>query len=135
MSNKVDSNGAATGKNNLVNLANRPPDERRKIARMGGLARQENQQRNKHLTNALRALAEMDLPPAMRKNYKLGDWPLTMMEGLAVMLFSKALAGDFRAVREIRMVIGYDDSSEKDFLAEARRILNGVAEAVAMDDY
>ena len=90
----------ALNKQNLVNLGDRPEEQRKKIAAQGGHARKAALDKRKNLRLALEALLESD-------RIVDGD-AMSGAEAISVRLFEKALGGDVRAFETIRATVGQD---------------------------
>lgn len=90
---------------NLVSLADRTPEERRRIAMMGVEARKKKKEQNMALQNCMRQLLEMktnkDKQKQVLRAFGFTDEELTNRSLLMVALFQKGLTGDVSAIKEI----------------------------------
>lgn len=86
---------------NLTSLGDRPEEERKKIASMGGHARKAALDRKKSLRLALEELLTSDVK-LKNGGTKSGA------EALAAKLFERGLNGDVRAFETIRATVGQD---------------------------
>lgn len=90
---------------NLINLRDRSPEERRRIARMGNEAKKKKREQNMILQNTMRQLLTMKVSSNKQKEIlkKQGfeGEDLTNQMLLMVALFRKGLTGDVGAIKEI----------------------------------
>ena len=86
---------------NLVSLGDRPEEERKRIASMGGKAGKASRDRRKNLRLALEVLLESEVK-LKNGGTKSGA------EAISAKLFEKALNGDVRAFETIRATVGQD---------------------------
>ena len=89
---------------NLVNLADRPEEERREIARKGGLASAEARKRRRTLREELEALLSND----------------NAQERICTALIEKAAAGNERAFAILRDSVGEKPTEQLEAVAEVR---------------
>lgn len=94
------------GYQNLKNLKDRTPEERKRISRMGVETRARNKRRRMMLQDLLRELLEMKVSDKKQeeilKRYGFStDTELSNASLLMVALFRKGLTGDVSAIREI----------------------------------
>lgn len=91
-------------KKNLVNLADRPPEERRRIAKLGAQARIRKKAEKMQLQKCMRELLDMPTnkpkQKQLLKSFGFKDEQLTNKTLLMVALFQKGLTGDVSAIRE-----------------------------------
>lgn len=89
----------------LISLADRSPEERRRIARMGQEAYRKKKEENMQLQKCMRALLGMrvsgDKQKQLLKNQGFTDEDLTNKVLLMVALFRKGLTGDTGAIKQI----------------------------------
>ena len=83
---------------NLVPLSERSEEERREIAKQGGIASGEARRKRKKMKECLEVILESET------HYDFAD--MTGIEAVAKSLFNKALDGDTRAILTIRDMIG-----------------------------
>lgn len=90
---------------NLINLRDRSPEERRRIARMGNEAKKKKREQNMILQNTMKQLLTMKVSSNKQKEIlkKQGfeGEDLTNQMLLMVALFRKGLTGDVGAIKEI----------------------------------
>lgn len=90
---------------NLINLKDRPEEERKRIAMMGVEARKKKKEQNMALQNCMRQLLEMktnsDKKKQVLRSFGFNDEELTNRSLLMVALFQKGLTGDVSAIKEI----------------------------------
>lgn len=95
---------------NLINLADRPPEERSEIAKAGGVASAEAQRKKKAMREQLEALLAMPSQnkKAMSKMKAMGIDPndADNQMQLLVAMFQKACTGDVFAAQFIRDTVG-----------------------------
>ena len=84
---------------NLVSLADRPAEERRSIASMGGIASGAARQRRRSLREALIAALECD-------NYEVDGHLMDGYGAVTIAIIKKAISGDPRAYQLIRDGLG-----------------------------
>ena len=94
---------------NLISLAERPPAQRREIARLGGIASGAARRKKRTFRQVFAAL----LPRAVARE-ELGDLarlagdlgPVSAQEAIALALMAKAMKGDTAAFTAIRDTLG-----------------------------
>lgn len=90
---------------NLINLADRPPEERKRISQMGVEAKKKKKEQNMALQNCMRQLLQMKTNNEKKKqilrSFGFTDDELTNRSLLMVALFQKGLSGDVSAIKEI----------------------------------
>ena len=103
---------------NLISLADRSEDERRAIARKGGIASGESRRKRRTLREELDALLSSD----------------AYQEKICTAIIGKAISGDPRAFLAIRDTLGEKPTDE--FKAEfSGSVLTGYEKAEALRDY
>ena len=90
---------------NLISLADRTPEERKRISQMGVEAKKKKKEQNMALQNCMRQLLEMktnkDKQKQILRDFGFTDEELTNRSLLMVALFQKGLTGDVSAIKEI----------------------------------
>ena len=107
---------------NLRSLGDRPEEERKRIASMGGKAGKASRDRRKNLRYALETLLEMGI--------EVDGVEKSGAEAISTKLFEKALNGDVRAFETIRSTVG-QDPVQKVMVADVDQdVINEVESAV-----
>lgn len=93
----------------LINLKDRPEEERKAISRMGVEARRKNKEQKMQLQECMRQLLEMktnkDKQKQVLRAFGFSDEELTNRSLLMVALFQKGLTGDVGAIKEITQMM------------------------------
>ena len=91
--------------NNLVSLGTRSPDERRRIAKMGGKARQKQMQRRKAIREVIQELQTLPMGNADCENLGLPKGT-PYQTGLAMSIVRQALDGNAQMARVLLTCLG-----------------------------
>lgn len=119
------------GQENLIPFDQRSEDERRAIARIGGIESGKTRRAQKTMrdcANFLLALPVKELKKRKRLA-SIGVDPDSADQKLVVVaaLIAAAADGDVAAIRELRSLLGEDrDTGDAEMLARARELLGGV---------
>lgn len=114
---------------NLVPLGNRTTSEQREIAQKGGIASGESRRRRKLLKDSMNALLE--LPVSSTKEYnaliKMGIdiEDIDNSQLIVLALFNRAKSGDVAAIKELRNLIGEDNTEDKS-AGQLERLIEGL---------
>lgn len=106
--------------NNLVNLADRPVEERQEIARKGGRARAEKMRARKAAREIVSAVLEADMPQCAKPIFSLDDFAAATAPDGSVLSYAIA--------EQARRAVGGDLQSLKFLLEVARDPAEEVAE-------
>lgn len=98
-------------KEDLIPLNQRSPEERREIARAGGIASGKARRRRRELREYMEALLDvpLDNKNKIKKKLEKKGLPEDMLDNkmlLTAALFQRAITGDVQAVKEVRSIIG-----------------------------
>lgn len=109
---------AAGFEENLIPMNERTEDERRKIARMGGIASGESRRQSADLKKRLREIANMALKEGNIDEIKtLADAKganLTISDALLVKLVTMALSGNIKAMNKLMELLGNDPTEAQE---------------------
>lgn len=90
---------------NLISLADRSPEDRKRISQMGVMARQKKKEQEMALQKCMRQLLKMkpnsDKQKQVLRKFGFTDEELTNKQLLMVALFQKGLTGDVMAIKEV----------------------------------
>lgn len=98
-------------KEDLIPLNQRSPEERKEIARAGGIASGKARRRRRELREYMEALLDvpLDNKNKIKKKLEKKGLPEDMLDNkmlLTAALFQRAITGDVQAVKEVRSIIG-----------------------------
>lgn len=114
---------------NLIPLSARTPEERRRVAQMGGLASGQAKKRRKALREYMEGMLLMvpgDKAVAWLEELGLKAEEINFAHALVGSLLQKAVDGDVSAFKEVRDLLGErGDTREEDLLKRADELLGG----------
>lgn len=114
---------------NLIPYSERSENEARENGRKGGIASGESRRRRKLLKDSMNALLE--LPVSSTKEYnaliKMGIdiEDIDNSQLIVLALFNRAKSGDVAAIKELRNLIGEDNTEDKS-AGQLERLIEGL---------
>lgn len=123
--------------NNLIPNSERTPEERKEIARKGGLKSGETKRRKANLRKAVKSIFEMDVPDVeMKDTLESFGVDASIENALVIALVKKGLYDDdVRAISELFKLADTDkkDSDIIDYESENKKLKNSIMSK--LDDF
>lgn len=115
---------------NLISLGDRTTSEQREIAQKGGIASGEARRKRKTLAESMKDLLELPISNVRDYNKvaKMGIDPKNIDNSQLIVLglFNQAKLGDVSAIKELKKMIGEEDTPNNDTIAKLDDVLNKI---------